>query len=105
MHCPPSRRPGHCFGDGSRPAHARWAVVTGAGVNSDTMREAVDCGLDTIITGEGRTGARSTRQRRDSSSYTQGTTPPRPPGVRALAEWLATRAGVPWSFVAAPTGL
>jgi len=31
----------------------RWAVVTGAGINSDTMREAVDCGLDTIVTGEG----------------------------------------------------
>jgi putative NIF3 family GTP cyclohydrolase 1 type 2 len=31
----------------------RWAVCTGAGADSDTIREAVDRGIDTMIVGEG----------------------------------------------------
>lgn len=31
----------------------RWAVITGAGADSGTLRAAADAGIDTLITGEG----------------------------------------------------
>ncbi len=90
--------------DPGRRTH-RWAVVTGAGVNGDTMREAVDCELDTIITGEGPHWSAVDAAEKELVIVYAGHYATETTGVRALAEWLATRAGVPWSFVAAPTGL
>ena len=83
----------------------RWAVVTGAGINSDTMREAVDCGLDTIVTGEGPHWSAVDAAEKGLVIVYAGHYATETTGVRALAEWLAARAAVPWSFVAAPTGL
>jgi len=83
----------------------RWAVVTGAGINADTMHEAVELGLDTIITGEGPHWSAVDAEEKGLVIVYAGHYATETPGVRALAEWLAARAGVPWSFVAAPTGL
>lgn len=83
----------------------RWAVVTGAGINADTMREAVDLGVDTIITGEGPHWSAVDAEEKGLVIIYAGHYATETPGVRALAEWLASRAGVPWSFVEAPTGL
>lgn len=83
----------------------RWAVVTGAGINSDIMREAADCGLDTIITGEGPHWSAVDAEEKGLAIVYAGHYATETLGVCALAEWLATRAGIPWSFVAAPTGL
>ncbi len=83
----------------------RWAVVTGAGINADTMREAVECGLDTIITGEGPHWSAVDAEEKGLAIVYAGHYATETLGVRALAEWLAARAGVPWTFVAAPTGL
>jgi dinuclear metal center YbgI/SA1388 family protein len=83
----------------------RWAVVTGAGISADTMREAVDCGLDTIITGEGPHWSAVDAEEKGLAIVYAGHYATETLGVRALAEWLAARAGVPCTFVAAPTGL
>ena len=83
----------------------RWAVVTGAGISADTMREAVECGLDTIITGEGPHWSAVDAEEKGLCIVYAGHYATETPGVSALAEWLASRAGVPWMFVAAPTGL
>lgn len=83
----------------------RWAVVTGAGINADTMREAVELGLDTIITGEGPHWSAVDAEDKGLVIVYAGHYATETTGVRALTEWLAARAGVPWSFVAAPTGL
>lgn len=83
----------------------RWAVVTGAGVSADTMREAGELGLDTIITGEGPHWSAVDAEEKGLVIVYAGHYATETPGVCALAEWLAARAGVPWSFVAAPTGL
>ena len=91
-------------GETSRRTH-RWAVVTGAGINADTMHEAVELGLDTIITGEGPHWSAVDAEEKGLVIVYAGHYATETPGVRALAEWLAARAGVPWSFVAAPTGL
>jgi len=83
----------------------RWAVVTGAGINADTMREAVELGVDTIITGEGPHWSAVDAEEKGLVIIYAGHYATETPGVRALAEWMASRAGVPWSFVEAPTGL
>ncbi len=83
----------------------RWGVVTGAGINAETMREAVDLGLDTIITGEGPHWSAVDAQEKGLVIVYAGHYATETLGVQALAAWMADRAGVPWSFVAAPTGL
>jgi len=83
----------------------RWAVVTGAGISADTLREAVECGLDTIITGEGPHWSAVDAEEKGLAIVYAGHYATETPGVSALAEWLAARAGVPWTFVTAPTGL
>lgn len=83
----------------------RWAVVTGAGISADTMREAVECGLDTVITGEGPHWSAVDAEEKGLAIVYAGHYATETPGVSALAAWLAERAGVPWTFVAAPTGL
>lgn len=98
---------GRAIASAAAPARRtrRWAVVTGAGINADTMREAVDLGLDTIITGEGPHWSAVDAEEKGLVIIYAGHYATETPGVRALAEWMASRAGVPWSFVEAPTGL
>ena len=83
----------------------QWGVVSGAGISADTLREAVDCGIDTIITGEGPHWSAVDAEEKGLVIVYAGHYATETPGVSALAEWLAGTAGVPWSFVAAPTGL
>lgn len=90
--------------DPGRRTH-RWAVVTGAGISSDTMREAVDCELDTIITGEGPHWSAVDAAEKGLAIVYAGHYATETMGVCALAEWLAAGADIPWTFVAAPTGL
>ncbi len=83
----------------------RWGMCTGAGASSDTLREAVDLGLDTILVGEGP--HHTAVQARDlgiaviyAGHYATETL-----GVRSIAQEVARRFGVQSSFVEAPTGL
>lgn len=88
---------------GRRTLH--WAVVSGAGVNVDTLREAVDLGVDTIITGEGPHWSAVEAEEKGLVIVYAGHYATESLGVQALAGWLAAEAAVPWSFIAAPTGL
>jgi dinuclear metal center YbgI/SA1388 family protein len=83
----------------------RWGVVTGAGVNADTLREAAELGVDTLITGEGPHWSAVDAEERDLVIVYAGHYATETLGVQALAAWMAEQAGVPWTFVAAPTGL
>lgn len=83
----------------------RWGIVTGAGINADTMREAVELGLDTVITGEGPHWSAVDAEEKGLVIVYAGHYATETLGVQALAAWMAERAGVPWQFVAAPTGL
>jgi dinuclear metal center YbgI/SA1388 family protein len=83
----------------------RWGIVTGAGINADTMREAQDLGLDTVITGEGPHWSAVDAEEKGLVIIYAGHYATETLGVQALAAWMAERCGVPWSFVAAPTGL
>lgn len=83
----------------------RWALCTGAGASADTIREAVESEVDTLIVGE---GAHHTAVEANdlglviiyAGHYATETV-----GVRALAAHLHQSYGVPWSFLDLPTGM
>ena len=88
---------------GRRTRH--WAICSGAGANADTIREAVDLGVDTLITGEGPHWSAVDAEERGLVIIYAGHYATETLGVRALAEHLSATFGIPWTFVAAPTGL
>ena len=83
----------------------RWALCTGAGASSDTLREAAAAGVDTLIVGEGphHTGVEAPEL--EIAVLYAGHYATETFGVRALGEELERAFGLPWSFIAAPTGL
>jgi dinuclear metal center YbgI/SA1388 family protein len=82
-----------------------WAICSGAGANPDTIREAVDHGIDTLITGEGPHWSAVDAEEKGLVIIYAGHYATETLGVRALGEHLSATFGVPWTFVAAPTGL
>jgi dinuclear metal center YbgI/SA1388 family protein len=82
-----------------------WAICSGAGANADTIREAVELGVDTLITGEGPHWSAVDAEEKGLVIIYAGHYATETPGVCALAEHLSVTFGVPWTFIAAPTGL
>jgi dinuclear metal center YbgI/SA1388 family protein len=91
------------FADGRRTR--RWAICTGAGASSDTVREALELGVDTLVVGEGPHHTAVEAGDLGLVIVYAGHYATETLGVRALAEHVSATFGVPWSFVAAPTGL
>lgn len=83
----------------------RWAICTGAGASSDTLREAAAIGADTLIVGEGPHHTAVEAKELGIAVLYAGHYATETFGVRALGQELERTFGVPWSFVAAPTGL
>ena len=83
----------------------RWALCTGAGASSDTLREAADANVDTLIVGEGPHHTGVDAAERGIAVLYVGHYATETFGVRALGTELERQFGLPWSFVAAPTGL
>ncbi|HEY7233675.1 MAG TPA: Nif3-like dinuclear metal center hexameric protein [Gemmatimonadaceae bacterium] len=82
-----------------------WGICTGAGADSDTLREATERGIDTMIVGEGP--HHTAVQARDlgiviiyAGHYATETL-----GIRALGERIASEFGIESRFLDAPTGL
>lgn len=82
-----------------------WAIITGAGASSDTLAEAAEKGVDTMIVGEGP--HHSAVLARDlgivvmyAGHYATETL-----GVRAAADLLTRKFDLPNAFVDLPTGL
>jgi len=83
----------------------RWAICSGSGASSDTLREAAAAGVDTLIVGDGayHTGVEGPELGivvLYAGHYATETF-----GVRALGKELERRFDLPWTFVTAPTGL
>ena len=89
--------------DGRRTRH--WAICSGAGANADTIREAVELGVDTLITGEGPHWSAVDADEQGLVIIYAGHYATETLGVCALAADLGATFGLPWSFIAAPTGL
>lgn len=83
----------------------RWAVCTGAGADSDSLAEAAQRGIDTLVVGEGphHTGVEA-RELGIVVLYA-GHYATETLGVRALGDAVAERFGVATTFIDAPTGL
>lgn len=83
----------------------RWALCTGAGASSDTLREASAAGIDTLIVGEGPHHTGVEAQEMGIAVLYAGHYATETFGVRALGEELERTFGLPWTFIPAPTGL
>lgn len=83
----------------------RWGICTGAGASSDTLREAAARGVDTLIVGEGPQHTAVDALELGIAVLYGGHYATETFGVRALGAEVERAFGVPWSFIAAPTGL
>jgi dinuclear metal center YbgI/SA1388 family protein len=82
----------------------RWAICSGAGASADTVREAVEAGVDTLIVGEGPHWSAVDAEEHGLVIVYAGHYATETPGVQSIARWLERTAGLPWTFVHAPTG-
>lgn len=83
----------------------RWAVCTGAGASRDTLDEAAERGIDTLIVGEGPHWTAIDADELGITIIYAGHYATETLGVRALAEYVSRAFDVPWLFVDVPTGL
>jgi len=83
----------------------RWAMCTGAGASTDTIREAVTMKVDTLIVGEGPHHTAVQAEENDLVIIYAGHYATETLGVRALGDHLGEKYGVPAHFINAPTGL
>ena len=83
----------------------KWAICTGAGASTETLNEARDGGIDTLIVGEGPHHSAVDADESGIAVIYAGHYATETLGVRALAAHVSERFGVPWSFIEAPTGL
>lgn len=90
---------------GSRRQTKRWAICTGAGASTETLEEAREMKIDTLIVGEGPHWTAVYAEENELAIIYAGHYATETLGVSALAEHLGAKFGVPWSFVSAPTSL
>lgn len=82
----------------------RWAICTGGGASSDTLREARERGIDTLIVGEGPHHTTVEAIEHDLCVIYAGHYATETLGVQALGAWIEAKFGVPWTFLHLPTG-
>jgi dinuclear metal center YbgI/SA1388 family protein len=83
----------------------RWAICSGAGASRATLTEAARYGIDTLITGEGPHWTAVDGEESGLVILYGGHYATETLGVCSLAAHLEARFGLPWTFIAAPTGL
>jgi len=84
---------------------SRWAIVTGAGAASDSIAEAAERGVDTLIVGEGPHHTAIEAEEAGIVVIYAGHYATETLGVQALAARVSETFGIPWDFVHEPTGL
>jgi dinuclear metal center YbgI/SA1388 family protein len=83
----------------------RWAVCTGAGASTDTLREALEHDIDTLIVGEGPHWTAVDADEMGIVVVYAGHYATETFGVRALAEHIGRTYDLPTAFIDVPTGL
>ena len=83
----------------------RWGICTGAGADNDSIREATQRGIDTIIVGEGPHHTAVLARDLDLVVLYGGHYATETLGVRALAHHIATKYSLESFFIEEPTGL
>lgn len=101
------RHGGHAVTTGVEPGRRsrRWAVCSGAGVDSEALRKAREAGIDTLVVGEGPHHTAIEAREYGIVVVYAGHYATETLGVRALAELVGTRFELPWHFLDVPTGL
>jgi len=101
------REGGHLVAVGVTPDRrtTRWAICSGAGASSETLREAKAGQVDTLIVGEGPHHTAVEAEELGIAVLYVGHYASETLGVRALGAEIERAFGIPWSFIAAPTGL
>jgi dinuclear metal center YbgI/SA1388 family protein len=82
----------------------RWAICTGGGASTESLREARERGVDTLIVGEGPHHTTVEALEHDFCVIYAGHYATETLGVQALGAWIEARFGVPWTFLHLPTG-
>ena len=90
--------------DGNRLSR-KVALCSGGGASSESIREAIAIGADTLIVGEGPHHTAIDAEEANIVVMYAGHYATETLGVKALASAIAERWGVPWAFLPAPTGL
>lgn len=83
----------------------QWAICTGGGASADTLQEAAETGVDTLIVGEGPHWTAVEATELDIVIIYAGHYATETLGVSALAQHLAERFNLEWTMIHAPTGL
>ncbi|MBC7791673.1 MAG: Nif3-like dinuclear metal center hexameric protein [Anaerolineae bacterium] len=83
----------------------RWAICSGAGASSETIREATELGVDTMIVGEGPHHTAIEAEESGIVVIYAGHYATETLGVQALARYASQKFGIPWNFLHAPTGM
>src|SRR6266850_3709666 len=83
----------------------RWGICSGAGASTDTLKEAAELGLDTIIVGEGPHHTAVQAPDWGITILYAGHYATETLGVKAIAAEVGRRFGITSSFIDAPTGL
>jgi putative NIF3 family GTP cyclohydrolase 1 type 2 len=83
----------------------RWAICTGAGASAETLQEAADTGIDTLIVGEGPHWTAVQAADAGIAIIYAGHYATETLGVTALGQHLAERFDLELTVVDAPTGL
>ena len=83
----------------------RWAICTGAGASAETLQEAADTGIDTLIVGEGPHWTAVQAADAGIAIIYAGHYATETLGVTALGQHLAERFDLELTVVNAPTGL
>lgn len=90
------------FAEGMRTR--RWAVITGAGADSASLRDAAAQGVDTLIVGEGPHHTTVDAPETGLVVIYAGHYATETLGVRALAREVTSQFGIPADFLPLPTG-
>lgn len=83
----------------------RWAIITGAGADTDSLDEARDRGIDTLVVGEGPHHSAVQAIDEGIAVIYGGHYATETLGVRALAQHVGERFALSHVFVDVPTGL
>lgn len=83
----------------------KWGLCTGAGAGSETLTEAREAGIDTMIVGEGPHWTAVAAEDDGICVVYAGHYATETLGVQALAKRVEERFELPWSFISLPTGL
>ena len=87
-----------------RRSTRQWAICSGAGASSETLREAAATGVDTLIVGEGPHHTAVDAPELGIVIIYAGHYATETLGVRAIAARIAEHFGLAWEFIHAPTG-